>query len=390
MKKLIYLKYGELTLKGKNRVNFIDCLYRNTIKALSQYNLNIVKHFDCMTIYEIDDKNIESIVTILKRIPGIFKIIIAYEINNNNLSNVGNFVVDLIKEKNFNSFKVETKRHDKSYPINSMDFSKQIGGIILKNIENKQVKMNNFDLLITIEIKEKSAICYFESINGFGGFPVGISGKTLVLISGGIDSPVAASLLMKKGMHIDFLTFITPPHTSDKALEKVKLLTKKITLNCLLDQSKLFVCNITHIQNELAHMKDSSYQITLMRRYFFRIAEYLMNKYKYDAIATGESLGQVASQTIQSMQTIESVLKPGTIVLRPLLSYDKLEIIKLSKEIDTYEISIQPYSDCCSLFVPKQPTTKPTIGKALELEKDLELVNDLYQRTLKKYIKIID
>lgn len=388
--KIIYLKYGELILKGKNRINFIDCLYKNIIYALKQFNSVVVaKKFDCMEII-CNDNEYQEVLNIVKRIPGIFQIIEAFKINGNQIAQVKDQVLDLIKNKDFTTFKVSTKRHDKTFPINSMDYSKLIGEVILKNTKNKKVIMDNPDLTINIEIHTNNIILFFARIEGIGGFPIGINGKALSLISGGIDSPVASSLVMKKGLHVDFVTFITPPHTSDLALKKVEDLVKAITLDGKLEKARIFVVNFTMIQHELAHISDKSYQITLMRRYFFRIANYLKEKYSYDAITTGESLGQVASQTIESMQTIENVLDNKTVVLRPLLTYDKIEIIKIAQKINTYDISILPYADCCALFVPKSPVTKPRIDIAKKLESELMLIDKIFDDTLTKYIKIID
>ena len=388
--KIIYLKYGELILKGKNRINFIDCLYKNIIYALKQFNLVVVaKKFDCMEII-CNDNEYQEVLNVVKRIPGIFQIIEAFKINGNQIAQVKDQVLELIKNKDFTTFKVNTKRHDKTFPINSMDYSKLIGEVILKNTKNKKVIMDNPDLTINIEIHTNNIILFFARIEGIGGFPIGINGKALSLISGGIDSPVASSLVMKKGLHVDFVTFITPPHTSDLALKKVEDLVKAITLDGKLEKARIFVVNFTMIQHELAHISDKSYQITLMRRYFFRIANYLKEKYSYDAIATGESLGQVASQTIESIQTIENVLDNKTVVLRPLLTYDKIEIIKIAQKINTYDISILPYADCCALFVPKSPVTKPRIDIAEKLESELMLIDKIFDDTLTKYIKIID
>lgn len=388
--KIIYLKYGELILKGKNRINFIDCLYKNIIYALKQFNSIVVtKKFDCMEI-TCDEHKYQEALNIVKRIPGIFQIIEAFKINGNQITQVKDQVLDLIENKEFTTFKVNTKRHDKTFPINSIDYSKLIGEVILKNTKNKKVIMDNPDLTINIEIHTDNIILFFARIEGTGGFPIGINGKALSLISGGIDSPVASSLIIKKGLHVDFITFITPPHTSDLALKKVEDLVKVITLDGKLEKARIFVVNFTMIQHELAHISDKSYQITLMRRYFFRIANYLKEKYGYDAIVTGESLGQVASQTIESMQTIENVLDDKTVVLRPLLIYDKIDIIKIAKKIGTYDISILPYADCCALFVPKSPVTKPKISIAKKLESELILIDKIFDDTLTKYIKIID
>lgn len=388
MKHIIYIKYGELTLKGKNRVNFIDCLYHNVINALKDFsNLKIIKEFDAMII-EYNNVPRNKLILILRRIPGIFLIIPAICFEFQNFNDIEKNILQCCKNITFQTFKVETKRHNKAFPINSMEISKKLGAAILKNLNNKQVSMNNYDQLFQIEIKKNYAIFYHEKINGIGGFPVGINGKCLILISGGIDSPIAATELLKKGMHVDFLTFMTPPHTSIQAKEKVEKLINIITLNKKIEDYKLFICNFTSIQHELAHISNKSYQITLMRRYFFRIAEAIKNQYHYQAIATGESLGQVASQTIESMSTISSVLESSTIVLRPLLTLDKLEIIKKAKEIGTYETSILPFADCCSLFVPTNPTTKPKKDIAIKLEHELEFINELYDNTLKKHIDI--
>lgn len=388
--RIIYLKYGELTLKGRNRMNFIDCLYKNVVQALSSFKeLTIKRKFDSMELI-CSNESYDEIFNVVQRIPGISQIIKAYKFNSNKLAEIESQIVELIKQNKFKTFKVITNRHDKSFPITSMEYSKLIGGIILKNIANKKVVMTKPDLAINVEIHSNSLIIFFARIEGTGGFPININGKALALISGGIDSPVASYLVMKKGMHVDFLTFITPPHTSDEALEKVKKLVKIVTLNNSIEKARLFVVNFTMIQHELSHISDKSYQITLMRRYFFRIANYLKNKYKYDALVTGESLGQVASQTIESMQTIENVLDNKTVILRPLLTYDKVEIIKIAKKIDTFETSILPFADCCSLFVPKAPVTKPKVNKAEKLESELDLLNKIYDTTIDKYIKIID
>ena len=387
---IIYLKYGELTLKGKNRINFIDCLYKNMVNVLKQFkSIKIIKKFDSMEL-NCNKKDYRNVLEMVKRIPGILQIIEAFKIKGNQVEQVKNYILNLIKNKKFKTFKVVSKRHDKNFSINSMEYSKLIGRIILKNIKNKKVIMNNPDLTINIEIHTDNIILFFEKIDGMGGFPIGINGKALSLISGGIDSPIASNLVMKKGMHVDFVTFIAPPHTSELALKKVKDLIKIITLNKKLEKPRIFIVNFTMIQHELMHISNKSYQITLMRRYFFRIANYLKNKYKYDAIVTGESLGQVASQTIESLQVIENVLDNKTVVLRPLLTYDKIDIIKIGRKLKTYDVSILPYADCCALFVPKSPITKPKIEMAKKLESELSLIDKIYDETITKYIKIID
>ncbi|MDR0826124.1 MAG: tRNA 4-thiouridine(8) synthase ThiI [Mycoplasmataceae bacterium] len=389
MKNIIYIKYGELTLKGKNKMSFINCLYTNLKKALISFkDVTIHKQYDSATISGFTTKNKDKIVEILKQVPGISLIIPAY-IAPKDFAKLGDTIVkQLMKNKiTHTTFKVDTKRADKSYPLNSMEVSTKMGGVILRNFKGYSVDVHKPQLKITIEIKLKEAIFYFEKIKGFGGFPLGINGRILLLISGGIDSPVAAKLLMKKGFYVDFLTFISPPHTDDQALDKVKKLKRIITLDGKLENSKLYIVNFTPLQHEIAHISIHSYQITIMRRYFFRIAHKLALIHKYDAIATGESLGQVASQTIDSMQTIQNAIGES-LVLRPLLSFDKSEIIELGRQYGTYETSILPFADSCSLFVPTNPVTRPTIHTAAKLEAELELASEIIERIINKNIKV--
>ncbi|GMO14478.1 MAG: tRNA 4-thiouridine(8) synthase ThiI [Mycoplasmoidaceae bacterium] len=372
---IVYIKYGELTLKGKNRANFVNCLYQNIKRVLLSFKtLKFIKEFDCTTVLGINTKNIEKILNILKEVSGISFIIKAYE-GKTDLPSLGKDILSNLP-KGKHTFKVDTKRSDKTYSLNSMDINCKMGGIILDNMKEYKVDVHTPEIKINIEIKKNKSIFYFEKIKGMGGLPLGINGKVLMLISGGIDSPVAAKLLIKKGFIVHFLTFITPPHTNPKALKKVEKLRDIITMNNSLYNSKLYICNFTNIQHELSHITNKSYQITLMRRYFFRIAKRIANENKMQAIATGESLGQVASQTIESMQTIQNAVD-DLLVLRPLLTYDKEEIISLAKKFGTYDVSIEPYIDCCALFVPKNPATKPTIRSAKKLESELELIESL-------------
>lgn len=385
VEKLIYIKYGELTLKGKNRREFVTCLYNNIKKALADFKtIKILRQFDSMTISHIAKTKYDKVFNIIKAIPGIAFVIEGYGIERDE-NKLHAFLKTTIENKK-QTFKVLTKRSDKKYPIDSMEFSRKLGGFILNNFKNLSVDIHKPDLKVNVEIKEDKFIVYFNKVKGCGGFPLGINGRVLMLISGGIDSPVAASLLMKKGFHVDFLTFVSPPHTSKEAENKVRTLIKQITLDGRLEKPLLYICKFTDLQHEIAHITNHSYQITIMRRYFFRIAQHLVKTQHYDAMATGESLGQVASQTIESMTTISSVLD-NVVVLRPLLTYDKIEIIQLAEKINTYNISILPYPDACSMFVPANPTTKPNLAKAEALEKELMLIDTIYNRVIGKHIK---
>ncbi|MDR1235063.1 MAG: tRNA 4-thiouridine(8) synthase ThiI [Mycoplasmataceae bacterium] len=389
MRSIIYIKYGELTLKGKNKIAFINCLFDNVKRVLVEFKtIKFIKQFDALIINGITSKNNEKIINLLQKIPGIGLIIPAYECSHKFKKLSDQIIQSLIKKDiKQTTFKVNTKRTNKQYPLNSMEISAKIGRDILHKFKKYSVDVHHPRLMITIEIKYKDAIFYFEKIKGMGGFPLGINGKVLVLISGGIDSPVASYLLLKKGMHVDFLTFISPPHTDERALDKVRTLKKILTLNNKLYKSKLYIANFTKLQHEISHIHDSSYQITIMRRYFFRIAKQLAQAEGYIAIATGESIGQVASQTIQSMQTIQSA-SGDFLVLRPLLAMDKSEIIDVAKKIGTYDTSILPFADACSLFVPANPVTKPTIHKAISLEKELDLADRIAENIFKKHLVV--
>lgn len=383
--KQIYIKFGELTLKGKNRKEFVRCLYNNVKRALADFKtIEIKLRFDSITITKIAKTKYDKIFNIVKAIPGIAYVIEAYTIARD-VDQLHSFLKEVLP-KETKTFKVITKRNDKKYETDSMTFSRNLGGFILKNFKNLTVDIHQPNLKVNVEIKEDSFIVYFDKVKGIGGFPLGINGRVLIMISGGIDSPVAAHLLMKKGFHVDFLTFISPPHTSKEAENKVHSLIKTITLDGRLEKPILYTCRFTDIQHEISHITDHSYQITIMRRYFFRIAQDLAKQHHYHAIATGESLGQVASQTIESMTTISQVLD-NIVVLRPLLTYDKVEIIQLSEKINTYNISILPYPDACSMFVPANPTTKPNLEKAIKLEQGLYLIDEIYKKVMETQVK---
>lgn len=388
MKPILYIKYGELTLKGKNRMQFVKCLHQNIKNVLSDFEGLLVTHyFDYLKIENVLEDTLDEVIKLLSQVPGIHSISLAYEMSDD---------INLIKEHcleiaqqlqtkhQFQTFKIEARRQNKAYFLDSLQIKNIVAGNILEHTDYK-VQLKHPDLTINIEIKNNNlAIVYGQQFKGMGGLPVGSNGKVLVLLSGGIDSPVAARLLMNRGLAVDFVTFITPPHTSEKALQKVRDLAKTITLNNRLCRSKLYVCDFSSLQHELTHIYKESYRITLMRRYFFRIAKALALKHHHQAIATGESIGQVASQTLESMQAITDVLD-DFLILRPLLTFDKEEIIAKAKKFNTYELSILPYNDSCSLFAPKNPVTHPTIETAEKLEASLDLINSILENVIDKH-----
>lgn len=363
--KVILIKYGELTTKGDNRKYFINVLYNNIKKALEGYNVNIVKNRVRMFIETDDD--VMEIVNILKNIFGIHSIVIATRVNTN-IEEIEKEVLNIAKDTKFNTFKVETDRADKSFPIPSMDFSRRIGALILKNIDNIKVDVHNPEYLLKIEIREDYTYIYHKEISASGGYPVGVAGKGLLMLSGGIDSPVAAYLAMKRGIKVECVYFESPPHTSIMAKNKVKKLVELLTK--YEPSITLHVIKFTDIQEAIYKNIDPTYMITIMRRMMYRISEKLMEKNNLLCLINGESVGQVASQTLTSMRVINAVTnKP---VIRPVACLDKLEIIDISKKIGTYETSILPYEDCCTIFLPKHPVINPDIDKAVLYEKSFD------------------
>ena len=361
MEKLILIKYGELTTKKDNRKFFIKELVHNINKKID----NIELEYSLDRMY-IKSNNLDETINKLKEIFGIYSIIECYKVNNN-IDEIKETILKILKNENFKTFKVITKRSDKNFPISSMEFSSKIGGFILKNIESK-VDVHNPDLYVNIEIKNNHTYIYTKEIKGLGGYPVGVQGKGLLMLSGGIDSPVAGYLSLKRGIDIECIYFDSPPHTSEEAKNKVIDLAN--ILNKYSGKIKINVIPFTKLQETIYKNVPNEYMITIMRRMMYRIASKLAIKNKCKVIINGESIGQVASQTLTSINTINSVTNFP--VIRPVACLDKLEIIEISKKIGTYDISIRPYEDCCTVFVPKHPSINPNIEKCEKYEKTFD------------------
>ena len=372
MEKIILIKYGELTTKKNNRNIFINTLCENIKKQLKNYKIKIIKNRVRMFI-ETDD-NIDEIVEILKNVFGIHGIVVAYKVDTN-IDVIKTSVLEIIKDINFKTFKVETKRSDKRFPIPSMEFNNIIGSLVLKNKEGISVDVHNPEYELKIEIREGYAYIYSKEVNGIGGYPVGVAGRGLLMLSGGIDSPVAGYLAMKRGIKIECIYFESPPHTSLAAKNKVKKLVEKL---CKYNTNiVLHVINFTEIQEAIYQNCPSSYMITIMRRMMYRISELIARDINSLVIINGESVGQVASQTLNSMNVINNVSNYP--ILRPVCCLDKLEIIDISKKIGTYETSILPYEDCCTIFLPKHPVINPVLGKAIIYENSFDY-DDMIKR----------
>lgn len=372
MNRLIMIKYGELTTKKANRKTFINILNNNILKVLHGYSVNIKK--DRVRMYiECDENDITEITEKLQKIFGLHSIVICHKVNTN-IDEISAKVLELLKNKKFKTFKINTKRADKKFPIPSMEFNNKMGGVVLKNTDLK-VDVHTPDVLVNIEIRHEGTFIYTNEIQGIGGYPVGIQGKGLLMLSGGIDSPVAGYLSLKRGVDLECLYFESPPHTSVEAKNKV------IKLASIIDEYsgniKVNIVPFTKLQETIYKNVPDNYVITIMRRMMYRIAEKVAKKNKCKILINGESIGQVASQTLSSMIVINNVTNMP--VIRPVACMDKIEIIEIAKKIKTYETSILPYEDCCTIFLPKHPVINPDLDKCIKYENLFdyeELINE--------------
>ncbi len=379
MKKLIIIKYGELTTKKENINLFINTLKQNISKKLINYKIFINYDKGRMFI-KGEEEDFKTIIKELQEVFGIHEIIIGYELDTLEYEKIEKQLVDLLKDKVFKTFKIETKRSNKKINLTSVEISSKIGSYLLKNISNIKVDVHNPELLINLELRNKESYIYFEKIKGLGGYPVGTLGKGILMLSGGIDSPVAGYMTIKRGVKIEALYFESPPHTSQEAKNKVISLAK--ILSKYNNEIKLHVINFTEIQESIYKNIPHEYLITIMRRMMYRIAEIIAGHENAKIIINGESIGQVASQTLTSMVAINEVVKIP--VIRPLACFDKLEIINISKRINAYETSILPYEDCCTIFVPDHPVINPNTKTCHEYE-ELILFKDLIYKAIKNH-----
>lgn len=370
MEKVILIRYAEIHLKGNNKHFFEKLLLQNIRKSLKDYNCFVTFAHTRYVVSGFKNEDLDRILNELSKVYGIYSMSVADEIETSR-ENIENYFSQFKLDNT--TFRVTVNRADKKFPINSTEFSKIIGGIILSNSKNLQVDLHTFENEVSIDIRETGKTYIFTNqILGAGGMPVGSAGKGLLLLSGGLDSPVAGVKIAQRGMICDGLHFHSFPYTSEQAKEKVVSLAKIIKPYTHL--RRLFVVSFTKIQEEIHKNCDGDFMITIMRRIMMRIAEKLCNMYDYKAIITGESLGQVASQTIESITSTNSVLNLIP-VLRPLIAFDKDETIKIANKINSYNTSILPYEDCCTVFLPKNPVIKPKISKVLEEENKLDIEN---------------
>ena len=362
MNRVILIKYGELTTKKGNRGFFVNNLYKSIQNKLN--GLDTVIHKDLSRMYiEFSDRDLDLILSKINKIFGIHEYLVAYKVDTDEKV-IKDSVLDIMKKETFKTFKVETKRCDKSFPYESPVFSNMMGGVILKNIKDIKVDIHNPDVLLNIEIRKDYTYIYTNYFYGLGGYPTNTLGKGLLMLSGGIDSPVAGYLAMKRGIHLECIYFDAIPHTSIEARNKVITLCKK--LSAYTDYIKLHIVHFTDLQETIYKYSDTDYVITIMRRMMYRISEKVAKRRNDLAIINGESVGQVASQTLTSMKCINAVTSMP--IIRPVACLDKLEIMDIARKIDTYDTSILPYEDCCTIFVPKHPVINPKISTCKEIE----------------------
>ncbi|ODG90760.1 MULTISPECIES: tRNA uracil 4-sulfurtransferase ThiI [Bacillaceae] len=372
----ILIRYGEMTTKGKNRGRFTSILrenVRNRLKAFEKIKITATR--DRMYI-KLNGEDHEKVAANLKEVFGIHTFSYARKVDTE-LDAIKKGALEAINElgDSVKTFKVNVQRSYKQFPLNTPQLNRELGGYILQNTEHLTVDVHQPDVAVRVEVRDDATYITCGEEYGAGGYPVGVGGKVMLLLSGGIDSPVAAYMLLKRGVSIEAIHFESPPFTSDRAKQKVIDLASKLTRYCR--RVTLHVIPFTEIQKAIHKEMPASYTMTIMRRVMLRIAEQVSVDRKALALATGESLGQVASQTLESMHTINEVTNYP--VLRPLLAMDKLEIMDIAKKIDTYDISIRPYEDCCTIFTPANPTTKPKRDKVARYESRFdftELINE--------------
>ncbi|MCR8612970.1 MAG: tRNA 4-thiouridine(8) synthase ThiI [Mycoplasma sp.] len=372
MYKKILIRFAELSLKGKNKMIFIKKLQRNMNRI---HNLEPVVEYDKMFL-DYSEENINE----LKNVFGI-SIFSPVAITDNNLDNIKSKILELIENNGkLETFKVNVKRRYKGFPHTSMELNNEFGSFILKNVKDAKVDIRNPKVTINVEINNFDTFIYVKKYRGLGGLPVGIGGSTLMLISGGIDSPVAAFELMKRGIKVDFLNFISPPQSDAHYIEKVKKIVSQ--LGKYQGKAKVYFCNYSTLLQLIGLTSKQEYKINLMRRSFYRIANKIAMKDGHLSIANGENIGQVASQTMESIFTIQS--ESTLPVFRPVLTANKIDTINRAKEIGTYDISITKANETCELFAPKKPVTKPKLFVAQKLEKELEDLEKWEDKTIQE------
>ncbi len=371
MDKILSVSYGELALKGLNRRYFEDQLINNIKRAIKDIGYQRIYKEQGKLYIEGNHEDFPQMINRLRKVFGLVNISPCIR-TEKNIEDIEKASIEMMKEKMLNedirTFKVETNRADKTFPIKSPELSRNMGGVILKNFQDLKVDVHKPDTFLYIDIKKKAYV-YTDKIKGYGGLPVGTNGKALLLLSGGIDSPVAGFMMAKRGVEISAVHYHSYPFTSERSEEKVKELAS--ILSRYTGKIKMYSVNILDIQKEINSKCKENEMTILSRRFMMKIGEKIALKEGIDGLITGESLGQVASQTIQSLNVTNAAVNLP--VFRPLIGLDKVDIVEIAKDIETYETSILPFEDCCTVFLPKHPLTKPKLEDILKSEQALEV-----------------
>ena len=382
MKTRILIRYGELSTKGRNKKMFTQKLASNIKKALVDFpQVKVIPDYDFMYL-DLHEAPEEAVIEKVKPIFGIQSISPVYIVEKD-MEVAKKVVLDLLSQENLEdkTFKIMTKRSDHSFEMDTNQINLFLGDAVLEAFPDIKVQLKQPDITVRIDVRREHLMVSLKTIQGAGGLPVGTSGRAMLMLSGGIDSPVAGYLAMKRGMEIQCVHFASPPYTSPQALEKTKLLAAKIAR--FGGSIQFLTVPFTRIQEEIKKSVPEAYLMTIMRRFMLRITDQLRENARALAIANGESVGQVASQTLDSMVAINDVT--NTPIIRPVATMDKLDIIKVAEEIDTFELSIQPFEDCCTVFAPPSPKTKPKLEKARQYEARLDvegLIKEAVEQTV--------
>ncbi|MTI96860.1 MAG: tRNA 4-thiouridine(8) synthase ThiI [Firmicutes bacterium] len=376
----LLLRFGEVGLKGKNRSYFINALIANVRRALAPVlgDVRITSPYGRIFVDLPDNCDLEDVRGAMQRVFGLVSCSPVQAVALDMDSIRAAALAELKSGEPATTFKVDSRRALKTFPLNSQEINQELGGFLLQNCPGVKVDIHNPQRTVSVEVRREGAFVFSRIWPGPGGMPVGVTGKGVLLLSGGIDSPVAGWLAMKRGIALEALYFDTPPFTSPRALAKVEKLARQLSRY---GPVNLHVVNFTAVQQALMETTPEDLTITVMRRFMYRVAEALAKRKSCLALITGESVAQVASQTLESIQVINDVVRLP--VLRPVVTMDKVEIVELARRIETYETSVEPYQDCCALFVSKHPKTRPTLKQAEAAESGLD-VDDLVQTALKQ------
>lgn len=384
----ILIRYGELSLKKSNRKQFINKINANIRRALKEFSQLAYESRGLRFYIILNGEDSSKISEILKKIPGIysFSVVSRCDSNINAIKEQALILVKKEFENGAKTFKVETNRGDKTFPLNSLEISKEVARHLFINLENLKADVHNPNFVLYLDVRQEGTFLFTKIEMGLGGFPAGVLGKTMLMVSGGIDSIVAGYMAVKKGMTIEAIHFAAPPYTSDLAVQKVIDLLETIVPYTEYQAINLHIIPFTEIQKAIYDNCREDYCITIMRRMMYRITEQVAKQLNALAILNGENVGQVASQTLESMATIEDVVRMP--VIRPLATFDKQDIVDVSRKIGTYDISIRPYEDCCTVFVPKHPQIKPSL-KQVEIEENKIAFNEMINTAVEKRERIV-